>query len=114
MAAAGRRASDACAPAPAGHARRQGDRGIQCRQLGNAFRGVRMMSDVIALTCELIRRASVSPDDAACQALLAQRLAAAGFAIEHLPSGDVKNLWATHGSGGPVLALLGHTDVVPT
>ncbi len=73
-----------------------------------------MMSDVIALTCELIRRASVSPEDAGCQALLAQRLAAAGFAIEHLPFGDVKNLWATHGSGGPVLALLGHTDVVPT
>jgi succinyl-diaminopimelate desuccinylase len=36
-----------------------------------------------------------------------------GFAIEHLPFGEVKNLWATHGSGRPVLALLGHTDVVP-
>jgi succinyl-diaminopimelate desuccinylase len=71
------------------------------------------MSDVVDLTCELIRRASVSPEDAGCQALIAARLAAAGFRIEHLPFGDVKNLWATHGEGRPVLALLGHTDVVP-
>ena len=71
------------------------------------------MSEVVDLTCELIRRASVSPEDAGCQALIAARLAAAGFSIEHLPFGDVKNLWATHGDGRPVLALLGHTDVVP-
>ncbi|MFB9066850.1 succinyl-diaminopimelate desuccinylase [Pseudofulvimonas gallinarii] len=72
------------------------------------------MEPVVELSCELIRRASVSPEDAGCQALIAQRLAAAGFAIEHFPFGEVENLWATHGSGGPVLALLGHTDVVPT
>jgi succinyl-diaminopimelate desuccinylase len=71
------------------------------------------MSDVIDFTCELIRRASVSPEDAGCQDLIATRLAAIGFSIEHLPFGEVKNLWATHGSGRPVLALLGHTDVVP-
>jgi succinyl-diaminopimelate desuccinylase len=71
------------------------------------------MSDVVDLTCELIRRASVSPEDAGCQDLIAARLAAAGFSIEHLPFGVVKNLWATHGDGRPVLALLGHTDVVP-
>jgi succinyl-diaminopimelate desuccinylase len=34
-------------------------------------------------------------------------------AIESLRYGEVDNLWATHGSGDPVLALLGHTDVVP-
>lgn len=73
-----------------------------------------MTDDVIELTQALVRRASVSPDDAGCQALIAERLAAMGFRIEHLPFGDVKNLWATHGEGGPVLALLGHTDVVPT
>jgi succinyl-diaminopimelate desuccinylase len=71
------------------------------------------MSDVLALACELIARPSVTPDDAGCQALIAARLQAAGFAIEHLHFGEVDNLWATHGSGGPVLALLGHTDVVP-
>ena len=70
--------------------------------------------DVVALTCELIRRPSVTPDDAGCQALLAARLAGAGFAIEHLRFNDVDNLWATHGSGTPVLVFLGHTDVVPS
>ncbi|QNH16400.1 succinyl-diaminopimelate desuccinylase [Xanthomonas sp. SS] len=71
------------------------------------------MSDVVDLTCELIARPSVTPDDAGCQELIAQRLARAGFAIERLRFGQVDNLWATHGSGAPVLALLGHTDVVP-
>ena len=72
------------------------------------------MSDILDLTCELIRRRSLTPDDAGCQALIAQRLAKAGFAIESLRYGTVDNLWATHGSGGPVLVFLGHTDVVPT
>ncbi|MGA9421054.1 MAG: succinyl-diaminopimelate desuccinylase [Rhodanobacteraceae bacterium] len=72
------------------------------------------MSTVFDLTCELIRRASVTPADAGCQELLTQRLAQAGFAIEHLRYGDVDNLWATHGQGGPVLVFLGHTDVVPS
>ncbi|WP_311240315.1 MULTISPECIES: succinyl-diaminopimelate desuccinylase [unclassified Xanthomonas] len=71
------------------------------------------MSDVLDLTCDLIARASVTPVDAGCQAVIAQRLAAAGFACEHLRLGEVDNLWATHGSGAPVLVLLGHTDVVP-
>jgi succinyl-diaminopimelate desuccinylase len=73
------------------------------------------MNDVFDLSCELIARPSVTPDDAGCQALIAARLAAAGFACEHLRFGEVDNLWATHGSGaGPVLVLLGHTDVVPS
>lgn len=71
------------------------------------------MSDVFDLACELIARPSITPDDAGCQRLIAQRLQRVGFACEHLRFGDVDNLWATHGSGGPVLALLGHTDVVP-
>lgn len=71
------------------------------------------MSEVLALACELLRRRSVTPDDAGCQDLVAARLAAAGFATERLDAGPVRNLWASHGSGGPVLCLLGHTDVVP-
>ncbi len=72
------------------------------------------MSDVFELTCDLIARPSVTPEDAGCQQLIAQRLQRSGFAIEHLRFGEVDNLWATHGGGdGPVLVLLGHTDVVP-
>ncbi|MES2859171.1 MAG: succinyl-diaminopimelate desuccinylase [Pseudomonadota bacterium] len=72
------------------------------------------MSDVLQLACDLIARPSVTPDDAGCQQLIAERLRLAGFACEHLRFGEVDNLWATHGSGeGPVLVLLGHTDIVP-
>lgn len=71
------------------------------------------MDAVFELACALIRRASLTPDDGGCLELVATRLADAGFAIRHLPFGAVKNLWATHGEGGPVLCLLGHVDVVP-
>ena len=71
------------------------------------------MSEVLELACELISRPSVTPEDAGCQVLVADRLARAGFAIEPLRYGEVDNLWASHGSGAPVLVLLGHTDVVP-
>ena len=74
------------------------------------------MSAVLQLTCDLIARPSITPADAGCQDLIATRLQQAGFAIEHLRFGQVDNLWATHGNGdgdGPVLVLLGHTDVVP-
>jgi succinyl-diaminopimelate desuccinylase len=68
---------------------------------------------MLNLACELISRASLSPQDAGCQNLIAQLLAKAGFSIEHLPYAGVSNLWATHGKGPPILALVGHTDVVP-
>ena len=71
-------------------------------------------SPTLALACELIRRASVTPDDAGCQALVAGRLAPLGFRVESMRFGDVDNLWARHGDGAPLLLLLGHTDVVPT
>jgi len=67
----------------------------------------------VALARELIRLPSVTPDDHGCQALLAERLAANGFSVEHLRFADVDNLWARHGTAGPVLCFAGHTDVVP-
>ncbi|HEX4854931.1 succinyl-diaminopimelate desuccinylase [Arenimonas sp.] len=71
------------------------------------------MSDVLALTNDLIARPSVTPDDAGCQAMISERLARAGFRCEQIDFGAVKNLWASHGEGGDVLCFLGHTDVVP-
>ena len=71
------------------------------------------MSDVLDLTCNLMARVSITPDDAGCQLVIAQRLSRAGFVCEHLRFGDVDNLWAVHGTEGPTLVLLGHTDVVP-
>lgn len=68
----------------------------------------------LALTRELIARKSLTPDDAGCQALLAQRLAPLGFAFETLVSNGVTNLWARRGTAHPVVCFAGHTDVVPT
>jgi succinyl-diaminopimelate desuccinylase len=70
--------------------------------------------DTLALTMDLIGRQSVTPDDGGCQALMMERLAAAGFRIEKMTFGSVENFWATHGTEGPVLCFAGHTDVVPT
>lgn len=67
----------------------------------------------LELARELVRRPSVTPDDAGCQALLAERLAPLGFRIEPMPFGAVRNLWARRGGEGPLLCFVGHTDVVP-
>src|SRR5690606_13190522 len=48
-----------------------------------------------------------------CQALLAERLQAMGFYCDSLVYGEVTNLWARRGTGGPLLVFAGHTDVVP-
>jgi len=75
------------------------------------------MSNTLELTKELISRDSVTPEDKGCQLLLAERLSAIGFEIEHLRFGQegnwTDNLWARRGKTGPVFAFAGHTDVVP-
>ena len=72
-----------------------------------------MTSPTLELTCDLITCKSVTPADAGCLSLIEARLVERGFAATRLPSGDVDNLWAIRGSGGPVFAFAGHTDVVP-
>ena len=51
------------------------------------------MPKTLDLTRDLMSRASVSPTDGGCQALLCERLQALGFAIEHLRFGIVDNFW---------------------
>jgi succinyl-diaminopimelate desuccinylase len=77
------------------------------------------MSEVFDLATDLIRRRSVTPEDAGCLPLIGDRLSKLGFRVEHLRYGEVLNLWATHGADnvpgkGPLLVFLGHTDVVPS
>ncbi|MFG0270962.1 succinyl-diaminopimelate desuccinylase [Pseudomonas sp. zjy_14] len=73
------------------------------------------LSPTLQLACDLIRRPSVTPVDADCQAQMMKRLGAVGFQLEPMRIEDVDNFWATHGSqDGPVLCFAGHTDVVPT
>ncbi len=79
------------------------------------------MSRTVHLLEALIARPSVTPADEGCQVLIAERLAAIGFACETLSFGPeaspVTNLWAvrrgTH-ADATVLVFAGHTDVVPT
>ena len=78
------------------------------------------MSRTLQLTEQLIARPSVTPEDAGCQQLLAERLQPLGFACETIASGPadfrVTNLWAKRvaQAGAPLLVFAGHTDVVPT
>jgi len=67
----------------------------------------------VSLLAELVRCPSVTPDDAGCQAILAERLKPLGFVCETMQFGEVTNLWARRGTEGPVLCFAGHTDVVP-
>jgi succinyl-diaminopimelate desuccinylase len=68
----------------------------------------------LSLARELIARPSVTPDDAGCLDLLAQRLAPLGFEFERIDAGGVSNLWARRGNSGRLICFAGHTDVVPT
>jgi succinyl-diaminopimelate desuccinylase len=72
------------------------------------------MTATLALTEDLLRRPSVSPEDHGCLEVIAARLEPLGFRIERLNFGPVANLWARRGDTGPVLCFAGHTDVVPT
>lgn len=71
------------------------------------------MSATLELAQALIARPSVTPDDAGCQTLLAERLAQAGFDNAHLRYGEVDNLWSRRGTAAPLFVFAGHTDVVP-
>ncbi len=76
--------------------------------------------NTLRLVEALIARRSVTPDDAGCQALIAEQLGGHGFECESLPfgpdDGRVSNLWAIRRGArpGPTVVLAGHTDVVPS
>jgi succinyl-diaminopimelate desuccinylase len=72
------------------------------------------IADPVELLTDLVRRASVTPEDAGCQQQIVAELEPFGFRIRHLGFGEVDNLFAWHGEQGPLLVFLGHTDVVPT
>jgi len=72
-----------------------------------------MMIDPVTLTADLIRCPSVTPDEGGAIALLEGLLEPLGFACTRISRGGVENLYARWGSGQPVFAFAGHTDVVP-
>jgi succinyl-diaminopimelate desuccinylase len=72
-----------------------------------------MANDTFELAVELLKRRSLTPDDAGCQDLIAARLQKLGFHIERHHHNGVDNLWARKGTTSPVVCFAGHTDVVP-
>ncbi len=68
-----------------------------------------MSCPVIELTQQLIRRPSLSPDDAGCQALMIERLRAVGFTVERMDFGDTQNF-----GHGAVKVRPWHLPVTPT
>lgn len=75
------------------------------------------MTPTIELARDLIARASITPEDAGCLDLIAQRLAPLGFVPERMDAAGVSNLWLVRKSGragARLLVFAGHTDVVPT
>ncbi len=72
------------------------------------------MSSTLELARMLIEKKSITPDDAGCQRLLAERLEPHGFECEWFRFGEVSNVLLTHGHARPSLWFLGHTDVVPS
>jgi succinyl-diaminopimelate desuccinylase len=67
----------------------------------------------LALAKTLIACRSLTPSDDGAIDILAARLTAAGFSCERIDRGQVRNLWARHGSAAPLVCLAGHVDVVP-
>lgn len=70
-------------------------------------------SPTTRLASDLVRVASVTPNDNGCQSIIAERLARLGFTTESLDCGEVSNLYARRGTDRPSLIFIGHTDVVP-
>lgn len=71
-------------------------------------------SQPLQLAIELIRRQSVTPNDAGCMDTIVTYLQPSGFMPTWLDFEDTRNLWLKHGDTGPCFVFLGHTDVVPT
>src|SRR5690606_32513694 len=69
--------------------------------------------DPVILSQDLIRCASVTPEDAGAQDILRRHLQALGFTCHDVPFNNIKNLYARLGQSGPHLCFCGHTDVVP-
>jgi succinyl-diaminopimelate desuccinylase len=74
--------------------------------------------DPVALSRDLIRCRSVTPEDGGALAVLEKTLTPLGFTCHRLPfaepgTAEVQNLLAVIGEDGPHFCFAGHTDVVP-
>ncbi|MEM6372005.1 MAG: succinyl-diaminopimelate desuccinylase [Pseudomonadota bacterium] len=73
------------------------------------------MTDPVALTADLVRCPSVTPEDAGALDVLHNALSRAGFECQWADRGGIRNLFARWGEKGHPrsFGFNGHTDVVP-
>ena len=67
----------------------------------------------LKLAKDLIRKPSITPNDAGAINLLAKNLKSIGFNCKIINFKNVKNLYAKLGKSSPNFCFAGHTDVVP-
>jgi succinyl-diaminopimelate desuccinylase len=72
------------------------------------------MMDVSSLLQDLIRCASVTPEDAGAQDMIINALEPLGFETHDVTRGEIRNTYLRKGTSGPHLCFAGHTDVVPS
>ncbi len=74
-----------------------------------------MPTDPVALTADLVRCPSITPEEGGALVLLAERLEAAGFTCTRVDRAGIPNLFARWGRQGAnrSFGFNGHTDVVP-
>lgn len=65
------------------------------------------------LSCELIKKPSVTPNDAGCMEIISARLVKLGMLNERMDSSPVSNLFCSFNNHKPLFVFVGHTDVVP-
>jgi succinyl-diaminopimelate desuccinylase len=73
----------------------------------------RTLTDPIPLAQALMRRPSVTPDEAGVMDLAQTTLEALGFGVKRYKFGLVDNLYARFGDARPNFCFAGHLDVVP-
>ena len=69
--------------------------------------------DPVQLTCDLIRKPSVTPADMGALDIVHQALESLGFHVKRYQFEDIDNLYARRGDSAPNFCFAGHTDVVP-
>jgi len=90
---------------------------VQRHQLTNCYE-TKIIIDALQLARDLIRRPSITPEDAGALGVLQQALEKLGFTCHRLSFTDtdtppVENLYARIGVNSPNFCFAGHTDVVP-
>lgn len=74
---------------------------------------MKLHTQELALLCEIIKRKSISPNDASCQQLMQEYLSNSNCDIKNIKKQQVNNYIISYNNTRDMLVFIGHTDVVP-